>query len=129
MSVIYESPFNMLCDAPQYYDREKECTEFISKVPTVWDETIALDGKVGDYIVIARRKGNTWYIGGLTGHQERTVTIDLDFLGEGEWNVELFQDGINAARHGEDYKKTISPAGKTLTVKMASGGGFAAVLY
>ena len=129
MYVIYESPFNMLCDAPQYYDREKECTEFISKVPTVWDETIALDGKVGDYIVIARRKGNTWYIGGLTGHQERTVTIDLDFLGEGEWNVELFQDGINAARHGEDYKKTISPAGKTLTVKMASGGGFAAVLY
>ena len=129
MYVIYESPFNMLCDAPQYYDREKECTEFISKVPTVWEETVALDGKVGDYIVIARRKGNTWYIGGLTGHQERTVTIDLDFLGEGEWNVELFQDGINAARHGEDYKKTISPAGKTLTVKMASGGGFAAVLY
>jgi alpha-glucosidase len=119
----------MLCDAPQYYEREKECTEFISKVPTVWDETLALDGKVGDYIVIARRKGNAWYVGGLTGHQERTVTVDLGFLGEGEWNVELFSDGVNAARHGEDYKKTISPAGKTLTVKMAPGGGFAAVLY
>ena len=129
MYVIYESPFNMLCDAPQYYEKEKECTEFIAKVPTVWDETIALDGKVGDYVIIARRKGDKWYIGGLTGHQERTVTVDLSFLGEGEWNVELFQDGLNAARHGEDYKKTISAAGKTLTVKMASGGGFAAVLY
>ena len=129
MYVIYESPFNMLCDAPQYYDREKECTEFISKVPTVWDETIAVDGKVGDYIIVARRSGNKWYIGGLTGHQERTVTVDLDFLGEGEWSVELFRDGVNAARHGEDYKKTISPAGNTLTVKMVPGGGFAAVLY
>lgn len=129
MYVVYDSPFNMLCDAPQYYEREKECTEFIAKVPTTWDEVLPIAGKVGDYIVVARRKGNTWYIGGLTGHQERTVTIDLGFLGEGEWKVELFQDGINAARHGEDYKKTISPAGKTLTVKMASGGGFAAVLY
>ena len=92
-------------------------------------ETIAVDGKVGDYIIVARRSGNKWYIGGLTGHQERTVTVDLNFLGEGEWSVELFRDGVNAARHGEDYKKTISPAGKTLTVKMASGGGFAAVLY
>lgn len=128
MYVIYESPFNMLCDAPQYYDREKECTEFIAAIPTVWDETISIDGKVGDYIVMARRSGNTWYVGGLTGHNARTVEVDLAFLGDGDWQLELFRDGINADRHGEDYKRTIGKAGDKLSVHMAPGGGFAAIL-
>lgn len=128
MYVIYESPFNMLCDAPQYYDREKECTEFIAAIPTVWDETISIDGKVGEYIIMARRKGDTWYVGGLTGHEARTVTVDLSFLPEGDWNLELFKDGVNADRHGEDYKKTVGKAESTLTVHMAPGGGFAAIL-
>lgn len=127
MYVIFESPFNMLCDSPQHYEQEKECTEFIARIPTVWDETIALDGKVGDYIVMARRSGDAWYVGGLAGHGARTVTIDLDFLGEGDWKVELFKDGVNATRHAEDYKKTEGPADKTLTVEMAPGGGFAAI--
>ena len=128
MYVIFESPFNMLCDSPQHYEQEKECTEFIARIPTVWDETVALDGKVGDYIVMARRSGDAWYVGGLAGHDARTVTIDLDFLGEGDWKVELFKDGVNATRHAEDYKKMEGPADdKTLTVEMAPGGGFAAI--
>jgi alpha-glucosidase len=102
MYVIFESPFNMLCDSPQHYEQEKECTEFISKIPTVWDETVALDGKVGDYIIVARRSGDKWYVGGLVGHEARTVTFSLDFLGEGDWNAELFKDGVNATRHAED---------------------------
>ena len=73
-----------------------ECTEFIASVPTVWDETVALDGKVGEYVVIARRKGDVWYIGGLTGWTEREYVVDLSKLGGGNWNVELFADGINA---------------------------------
>lgn len=127
MYVVFESPFNMLCDSPKHYEQEKECTEFIAKIPTVWDETLAVDGKVGDYIVMARRSGDKWYVGGLVGHEARTVAIDLGFLGEGEWNMELFKDGVNATRHAEDYKKTEGPAGKTLTVEMAPGGGFAAI--
>ena len=129
MYVIYESPFNMLCDSPMHYQREVECTEFISKVPTVWDETVAVDGKVGEYIIMARRSGDTWYIGGLTGHEARTVTVDLKSLGLSGRNMEMFCDGVNAHRHGEDYKKTVSVSGDALTVKMAPGGGFAAVLY
>ena len=129
MYVIYESPFNMLCDSPIHYEREAECTEFIAKVPTVWDETIALDGKVGDFIVLARRKGDKWYIGGLTAHKERTVTIDLSLLGDRFSSVELYRDGANAHRHADDYKKTVSAAGNTLTVNMAPGGGFAAIVY
>jgi alpha-glucosidase len=129
MYVVFDSPFNMLCDAPQHYEQAKECTEFIAKIPTVWDETIALDGKVGEYIVLARRNGDKWYIGGLSGQSARTVTIDLDFLSEGKWQVELFKDGVNAVRHAEDYKRIINDAGRTMTVEMTSGGGFAAMIY
>ncbi len=128
MYVIFESPFNMLCDSPQHYEQEQECTEFIAKIPTVWEETVAIDGKVGEYIVMARRHGDKWYVGGLTGHAARTITVNLDFLGEGEWKVELFKDGINATRHAEDYVRIESPAGQTLTVEMAPGGGFAAII-
>ncbi len=128
MYVIYESPFNMLCDAPHYYEQERECTEFIAKIPTTFDETLALDGKVGEYILIARRKGDTWYIGGLVGQEGRNVTIDLNFLGDGDWKIELFKDGVNATRHAEDYKKVVSKASSVLEVEMAPGGGFAAIL-
>lgn len=127
MYIIFESPFNMLCDSPLHYEQEKESTEFIAKIPTVWDETIALDGKVGEYIVMARRNGNKWYVGGLVGHEARTITVDLGFLGEGDWKVELFKDGVNATRHAEDYARIEAPAGKVLTVEVAPGGGFAAI--
>jgi alpha-glucosidase len=127
MYVIFESPFNMLCDAPQYYEQNKECTEFIAKIPTVWDETLAIDGKVGEYIVMARRHGDKWYVGGIAGQKARTVTLDLDFLGEGDWKVELFKDGINVQRHAEDYQRIHGQAEGTMTVEMAPGGGFAAI--
>ena len=126
MYVVYESPFNMLCDTPIHYEREQECTDFIAAVPTVWDETVALDGKVGDYVVIARRKGDEWYVGGLTGWNAHKVEIDLGFLGEGSWTVELFSDGVNVDRNAKDYRKTVFTAEKTMTVEMAPGGGFAA---
>lgn len=64
--MILYSPLNMLCDSPSNYRREQECTDFIASVPTVWDETKVLDGKLGEYIVTARRKGDDWYIGGIT---------------------------------------------------------------
>ena len=82
--VIFESPFNMLCDAPSNYRREKECTEFISNIPTIWDETVSLDGKVSEYVAIARRHGNDWYIGALTNWTPRELDLDLSFLGEGD---------------------------------------------
>ena len=126
MYVVIESPFNMLCDTPVHYDREKECTQFIAGIPTVWDETVALDGKVGDYVVIARRKGDVWYVGGLTDWDARPVEIDLGFLGGDEWNVELFCDGVNVFRNAKDYRRSVTPAGKNLKVDMAPGGGFAA---
>lgn len=128
MYVVYEAPVGMLCDSPSNYMKEPECTGFISSVPTVWDETRALDGRVGDYVVIARRSGEDWYVGGMTDWDARTVEVDLGFLPEGEWSVELFRDGKNAHRAACDYKKESFglSSDRKLKVSLAPGGGFAA---
>ena len=128
--MILESPFNMLCDTPSNYEREKECTDFISTIPTVWDETIVLDGQMGDYIITARRAGDTWYIGGLTDWDARDLEVDLSFLGDKTYNGKLFKDGINANRIGRDYKtENISAKkGDKMKIHLAPGGGFALVL-
>ncbi|MBQ3606860.1 MAG: glycoside hydrolase family 97 protein [Bacteroidales bacterium] len=128
--VIFDSPLNMLCDSPSNYMQEKECTEYIAAIPTVWDETIGLDGKVGDYIAMARRSGDTWYVGAMTDWDERTLVLDLSFLPEGEYCVEIYRDGVNAHRSGRDYAKECMelPADRKLTAVMAPGGGYAAKL-
>ena len=132
--VVFESPLNMLCDNPCNYMDEPECTRFIADVPTVWDETKAIAGKVADYIVMARRSGNTWYVGGLTDWTARDLKVDLDFLADGVYEMELFRDGVNADRTARDYKKVTSTVevkdGKVdaLELHLAPGGGFAARL-
>ena len=128
--VIFDSPLNMLCDSPSNYMKETECLEFIVEIPTVWDETRGLSGKVGEYIAMARRSGDTWYVGGMTDWNVRELTLDLSFLPEGDHEVVIYRDGANAYRAASDYKKeTIKlPADGKLTVHMAPGGGFAAVI-
>ena len=126
--VIFDSPFNMLCDVPTNYMREEECTRFIAQVPTVWEETVPLKGEVAKYIALARRSGSDWYVGALTNWDARELTLDLSFLGEGDYQIELFRDGINADRAACDYKREVLPvpANRKLTVKMAPGGGYVA---
>lgn len=129
--VLY-SPLNMLCDSPSNYRREQECTDFISSVPTVWDETVVLDGKIGEYIVTARRKDNEWYIGGVTNWTPRELEIDFTPLKlGGDRKMEIFTDGVNAHRNGNDYRKEtiLLKNGGSLTVKLAPGGGFAAHIF
>ena len=128
--MVFDAPFAMLCDAPTAYMQEPECTDFIAKVPTVWDETHILDGRVGEYIVSAKRKGDTWYIGAITDWNARTVEIDLKTLGITSGTVTMFIDGPNAHRKGVDYqKKTLAfPADGKLKVELAPGGGSAIVV-
>ena len=124
--VVLDSPLNMLCDSPTNYLREEECTSFIARIPTVWDETRILDGRIGEYIVTARRKGSTWYIGGITDWTPRDLKIDLSFLG-GTLRAELFRDGVNADRKASDYRREeirIDTA-EPFAVHLAPGGGFA----
>ena len=125
--VVFESPFNMLCDAPSNYMRELESTEFIANIPTVWDESIVLDGKMGEYIVTARRAGNVWYVGGITDWTARDIEVDCSFLGDKTYDATLFKDGVNAHRVGRDYKCEsfrIKNDSK-LKIHLAPGGGFA----
>lgn len=126
--VVFFSPLNMLCDSPSNYQRETECTKFIASVPTVWDRTLALESKVGEYVSVARQSGADWFVGSVNNWKERDITLDLSFLGEGNWQIELFKDGINADQAARDYKKVISavPADRKVTVHMAPGGGLAA---
>lgn len=125
---VFESPFNMLCDAPTNYEKEPEYTRFIAGIPTTWDQTIVLDAKLGQYIVLARKKRNVWYVGAITDWITRDLTIDLSFLESGNYKAQLFKDGINASKTASDYKKEnlqVNAATK-IPVRLASGGGFCA---
>ena len=127
--IVLESPLNMLCDSPTNYEREPDYTRFVASLPTVWDETRVLQGEVGEYIVTARRKGDTWYIGGITNWTERDVNVDISQLGISFCVVELYRDGVNAYRRGSDYRPerfTLNSNLKTLNCHLAPGGGFVA---
>ncbi|MCJ7448323.1 MAG: glycoside hydrolase family 97 protein [Bacteroidales bacterium] len=126
--VIFESPLQMLSDSPSNYMKEQECTDFIVKIPVVWDDLKVLEGKVGDYLLLARRSGTDWFIGALTDWNKREMELDLSFLPEGEFIIEIFQDGINADRHAQDYKhlKSSVKSGEKIKIDLAPGGGWVA---
>lgn len=123
--VVFESPFNMLCDSPSSYRDEDECAQYIAEIPTVWDETIAIDGKLGEYVIIARRSGDRWYVGGITNWEEREIEIDLSPLNLKHDQAVEFRDGVNANKIAEDYvKSSVTVTDNTYMVKMSKGGGF-----
>jgi alpha-glucosidase len=128
MFVVFESPLQMLADSPSNYMREQECLSFMVSVPTVWDETRALEASVGEYVAVARRRGETWYVGAMTNWTARELELDLSFLGSGRWSMVGFEDGPNAERMASDYRRIEREfdAGGRLTVKLAPGGGWAA---
>ena len=131
--VIFESGLQMLADNPTLYYRNEDCTRFITSVPVTWDETVALEAKAGEYAIIAKRKGDKWFIGGMTnnGQTEREFAVKLDFLKKDRaYQMTSFEDGINAGRQAMDYccKSSQVKNGDVLTVKMVRNGGFAAVI-
>ena len=125
---LFEAPVQMLCDSPTQYRTAPECTAFIVKVPTVWDETVGVAGEIGKYAAIARRKGDKWWLGAITNWDVREVVLPTDFLGGGEWTVEAFEDAADADVNAEHYVRRVFTvkAGEPLKVKLAPGGGFAA---
>lgn len=129
MYVVYESPLQMLADSPSSYYREEKTMDFLSQVPVVWDETRVLKAAVGEYIVVARRNGDTWYLGGMTGEKGQTFDISLDFI-EGTKTLTSWEDGINVDLHARDFAKKTRTVkqGDKITVKMYDGGGYAAII-
>ena len=130
MYIVYESPLQMLADSPSEYLREPDAMAFLADVPVVWDETRALDGSVGEYVLVARRHGGAWYVGGMTNSTARMLTLDLGFLGDGAWTLESWADGPNADRNGMDYVRSsrLVRRGDRVDVRMGPGGGYAGVI-
>jgi alpha-glucosidase len=130
MYVAYDAPLQMLADNPTVYMKEQECTDFIARIPTVFDETVPLDGQVSEFLSIAKRKGTTWYVGALTQWQGRDLKVDFSFLGTGNYQAEILTDGINAERQACDYKRQIISvdAKSKMNFTLASGGGLAIII-
>ena len=130
MYVIYDAPLQMLADTPSNYLREPECTKFIAGIPTTWHETKVIDGQPGQFILMARRHGDRWYIGAMTNDQPRELKVDLSFLEQGNWQLHVARDGVNAQRVAIDYAldtRSVT-SDDTLTLQLATGGGWVGVL-
>lgn len=128
---IFEAPLQMMADSPTAYMKEQESTDFIAKIPTTFDETVALDGEVGKFVTIARKKADTWYLGTITNWDSREITIDFSFLEKGKkFAAEIFSDGINADKAAVDYKREKITVDSTTKLKyrLASGGGLAMII-
>ena len=135
MYVVYESPLQMLADSPSNYRREPESLAFLAGVPTEWDETKVLSAAVGEYILVARRSGTTWYVGAMTNWSARDLDVALSFLGgpstalgAGGWEADIFRDGPNADRVAVDYAhdKRVVGSSDRLRIHLAPGGGWVA---
>ena len=125
---LYEAPLQMLCDSPTQYLRNRECFEFMAKVPVVWDETVGIAGSMEDNAVVARRKGDVWYLSAIGSWRPQSLEVDVSFLGEGKWRAEIFADGVNADRDATDYVRKVETvkAGDKLKIELGPGGGWTA---
>ena len=129
MYVVYESPLQMVSDSPTKYDENIASFELIKNTPTVWDETISLAGEIGEFIVVARRSGNTWYIGAMNGDIPRSIEIDLSFLGQGSKSIKAYIDGMNASQQAKDFKVIESVIkDNKLKIDMVRGGGYIGII-
>ena len=124
--VILNSPMTMLPDSPSDYYREKECTEFLTRIPVEWDETRLIKGEVAKYTILARRSGDNWHIGAITNWDKRNLDLETRFLAPGKYRLEAIIDGINADKRAEDYRKIekVFNAGETIKINLAPGGGW-----
>lgn len=126
--VVFDAPLQMLCDSPSRYEAEPDCADFLYRVPTVWDETRVLEGKVGEYIVTARRKGDTWYLGALTDWTPRKFTLDLSRLGLSGADIEAWEDGADADQKASSWKKNSFRSEGSFTIRLSPGGGWAGIV-
>jgi alpha-glucosidase len=126
MFVVYESPLQMLADSPAHYGGEPEAMDLLATVPTVWDETIALDARVADYLLMARRRDAEWYVAAMTDWQARELELDFSFLPKGSFRLDIWRDGPNASRYGSDFQRLVRTVSNRdiITIRLAPGGGW-----
>jgi alpha-glucosidase len=132
MYVIFNQPLAMLADSPVEYVKYPDIMKFLSIVPTVFDETRPLSGKIGEYALMAKRKGQDWYIGAMTNWNERTVSLDFSFLAPGKrYTAAIYTDGKDANVNAElyEYKIMTVDARTKMELKLALGGGAAIYIH
>jgi alpha-glucosidase len=127
-NVIYDSPLQVFAGNPSMAVLEPEFTLFMSEIPTVWEETIVLEAKCGEYLVMARRSGDFWYLAAMTDWTPRELSVSLSFLKTGNYNLTEYKDGINADRYAADYVQSQIKVKSTdhMKIKLAPGGGYVA---
>ena len=127
MYVMYDTSLPMLSDMPTAYERQPDALDFLKAVPTTWDETLGLDGRIGEWALLARRKGPEWWVAAMTDWEGRTVDVPLAFLGDGTWEATIWRDGANAGKVGTDYRRSATEvsAAAPLRLDLAPGGGAA----
>jgi alpha-glucosidase len=127
--VIYESPFTVFCEDPEHVTGQPGA-DFLQLVPTVWDDIKVLDGYPGEYIALAKRSGNDWFIGAMTNESKRTLTLQLDFLSAGNYEMEIWQDAKDAGEQPTHLTKVTKKikAGEKIKIDMKEGGGYVARL-
>ena len=125
MFVVYESPFQMVADSPDVYENAAGF-DFVKAVPTVWDETRFLDGDIDDFVAVARRKGNDWYIGAMGNEEAHEIALPLGFLGEGKFKAKIYEDGATPTSLKESVRDVTKA--DTLSLKLAPSGGAAVQL-
>jgi alpha-glucosidase len=123
MYVVFENPMPMVCDAPSAYEGQSGF-DFIRQVPTTWNETRVMKGKVGQYIALARRADRDWYIGAMTDWTSRQLEIPLSFLRPGRYQAEIWADRIDSSDPNQlTFIQRDVGGDDTLTLQLASGGG------
>jgi alpha-glucosidase len=128
MYVVYDAPLVMLSDMPSAYEKEPAALEMLAAVPTTWDETVGVDGRIGESAVVARRKGDEWWIGAMTDWSARTFEVPLGFTGGGTWEATLWTDGVNADKVGTDYRRSTQSVEATASLRLALAPGGGAVV-
>lgn len=126
--ILFFAPLQMISDMPSQYQQHPDILKFLAECPTVWDDTKVVCGKMGEYVVVARRSGGTWYIGGMCNWDGKKVEIDLSkIVPEGSYKAEIFFDPPNSDMMATDYKRaeTTLKSSDKFEMTMRSGGGFA----
>ena len=127
--IVYDSPLVMLCDSPSAYKEDQATVDFIKSIPSSFNSTKILEGKMGESIVSLREKDGVYYLGALTNWEPRDISLSLDFLPEGRWKARIYKDGVNADVSATDHvieRKDLN-AGEVLDLHLAPGGGCAII--
>lgn len=129
--ILFDQYLAVLSDSPEAYRKYADVMAFLSSVPVDFDDTKVLDAKLSEYAVLAKRKGDSWYVGALTSWTARDMTVDLSFLGKGTYRADILKDGKNADSNAESYEHQTITVNRNsrLQLHLASGGGAVIKIY